>query len=130
NDLSFTIEENKITGLIGRNGAGKTTLLKIISGFMKETSGDVKVFSENPFNNLFVSANSIFIDDNLHLPSSLALSEIIMSAKRFYGNWNSELADGLIEYFSFQPKQLYSSLSKGKKSTFNTIVGLASRCAL
>ena len=26
--LSFTIEENKITGLIGRNGAGKTTLLK------------------------------------------------------------------------------------------------------
>ena len=30
NKLSFTIEENTITGLIGRNGAGKTTLLKII----------------------------------------------------------------------------------------------------
>ena len=30
NKLSFSIEENKITGLIGRNGAGKTTLLKII----------------------------------------------------------------------------------------------------
>nr|WP_238941813.1 ATP-binding cassette domain-containing protein [Bacillus sp. REN10] len=38
NHISFAIEENKITGLIGRNGAGKTTLLKIIAGFIKQTS--------------------------------------------------------------------------------------------
>ncbi|MBC8060569.1 MAG: ATP-binding cassette domain-containing protein, partial [Clostridiaceae bacterium] len=41
NNLSFTIEENTITGLIGRNGAGKTTLLKIMAGFTKSTSGEV-----------------------------------------------------------------------------------------
>lgn len=30
-DVSLTIEENRIYGLLGRNGAGKTTLLKIIA---------------------------------------------------------------------------------------------------
>lgn len=33
-NLSFTLEENKIIGLIGRNEVGKITLLKIISGFI------------------------------------------------------------------------------------------------
>lgn len=55
NGLSFTIEENKIVGLVGRNGAGKTTLMKILAGFLRETSGEVKVFSKRPFNHLFAN---------------------------------------------------------------------------
>lgn len=128
--MSFTIQENKITGLIGRNGAGKTTLLNIISGFIHETSGQIEVFSEAPFNNLFVSANSIHIDDQMTFPPSMNLAEILNEAGRFYGNFNSELADGLFNYFSLNPKQSHNNLSKGMKSTFNMIFGLASRCAL
>ena len=45
-DLSFTIEENTITGLVGRNGAGKTTLLKIMAGFLHTSSGEIQVFSK------------------------------------------------------------------------------------
>ena len=44
-DLSFSIKENTITGLVGPNGAGKTTLLKIVAGYLKKTAGEVKVFS-------------------------------------------------------------------------------------
>ena len=65
NKLSFSIEENTITGLIGRNGAGKTTLLKLLSGFLKPTGGEIKVFDENPFNNINVSSNTMFIDENM-----------------------------------------------------------------
>lgn len=57
--LSFEIEENKITGLIGRNGSGKTTLLKMLAGYIKPTSGELKVFSDSSFNSLNVSANAI-----------------------------------------------------------------------
>jgi len=128
--LSFSIEENKITGLIGHNGAGKTTILKILAGFLYETSGEVKVFSEKPFNNLFVSANSILVDDGMYFPETLTLKEILEEAERFYENWDMKLALRLFEYFSFDERQLHNHLSKGKKSTFNAIVGLASRCAL
>ncbi|WHY86906.1 ABC transporter ATP-binding protein [Neobacillus novalis] len=130
NNLSCNIEENKITGLIGRNGAGKTTLLKIIAGFLKETSGELTVFSENPFNNLLVSANVIFIHDQMNLPTSLNLKEILETAASFYENWDHDLANRLLEYFSLNPLQHHNGLSKGMKSTFNVIFGLAARVPL
>lgn len=129
-NLSIKIEENKITGLIGRNGSGKTTLLKIIAGLIKETSGKVQVFSEKPFNNLTVSANVIFIHDQMDLPTALNLKEILAVAANFYRNWDSVLANRLFDYFSFNPSQHYQDLSKGMKSTFNTILGLSARCSL
>ncbi|MEH7493902.1 ABC transporter ATP-binding protein [Neobacillus niacini] len=130
NNLSFEIQENKITGLIGRNGAGKTTLLKIIAGYFRETSGEIKIFSERPFNNLLVSANVIYINDQMNFPAALSLKEILDVSSTFYENWNHELSDRLFDYFSFQPTQQYINLSKGMKSTFNMIVGLSARCAL
>lgn len=130
NNLSFKLEDNKITGLIGRNGAGKTTLLKIIAGHMKETSGEIKVFSEKPFNNLLVSTNTIFLHDQMNLPTALNLMETLEVGASFYGNWDSKLANRLFEYFSFNPLQHYNGLSKGMKSTFNMIIGLSARCPL
>jgi ABC-2 type transport system ATP-binding protein len=129
-ELSFSIEENKITGLIGRNGVGKTTLLKIIAGFIKETSGQVKVFSERPFNSLNVSINSIFVDDQMSFPPAIPLGEILTVAGNFYPNWDRKLAKRLLDYFSFDPKSYHNRLSKGKTNTFNMIIGLASRCPL
>lgn len=128
--ITFSIEENTITGLIGRNGAGKTTLLKIIAGFWRGTEGEVKVFNRSPFNNLEVSMNSIFVDDMMSFTYTLNLGEILDEAKAFYPNWDEEIAFALLEYFNFNPKQTHQSLSKGKRSTFNMIVGLAAKCPL
>jgi ABC-2 type transport system ATP-binding protein len=130
NNLTFSIEENTITGLIGRNGAGKTTLLKILAGFIQETSGKVRVFDEGPFNSLFVSTNSIFVDDQMIFPPALQLQEILDVAGSFYPNWDMKLAKGLAKYFDFDPKNYHNRLSKGKTSTFNSIIGLAARCPL
>jgi len=129
-DLSFTIEENSITGLIGRNGAGKSTLLKIMAGFIKSTSGEISVWGKKPFNSLDVSANTFFTDDNMKFPSSLNLSQLLASGSEFYPNWDMSLAKGLFKYFELNPKQYHVKLSKGQKSIFNMIVALSSHCAL
>ena len=97
-DLSFTIEQNKITGLIGPNGAGKTTLLKIIAGFIRPSSGKVTVFSENPFNSLKISANMVFVDEHMKFPPSLSLAQIMSAAPAFYKNRDMGLAKELFAY--------------------------------
>ncbi|MDI4666257.1 nitrate/sulfonate/bicarbonate ABC transporter ATP-binding protein [Xanthobacter autotrophicus] len=41
-DVSLTIREGEVVGLLGRSGSGKSTLLRIISGLVKPTSGRVE----------------------------------------------------------------------------------------
>ena len=42
-DVSFSVDEGEVLGIIGRNGSGKSTLLKTISGIYTPTSGSVRV---------------------------------------------------------------------------------------
>ena len=68
-NVSFNIYEGRICGLIGENGAGKTTLIRIISGLIKQDTGEIvglkgcKLSSivESPALHLNLSAY-----DNLH----------------------------------------------------------------
>jgi branched-chain amino acid transport system ATP-binding protein len=41
-DVSLSIEEGTIMGLMGANGAGKTTLFGIVAGHLRPTAGDVR----------------------------------------------------------------------------------------
>ncbi len=49
-DVSFSIEENQIFGIIGSSGAGKSTLLRTINLLQPVTGGDVLVNSEKVTN--------------------------------------------------------------------------------
>lgn len=42
-DISFNISDNEKIGLVGVNGSGKSTLLKVLSGEIKQDSGDIKL---------------------------------------------------------------------------------------
>ncbi|MET9221422.1 MULTISPECIES: ABC transporter ATP-binding protein [unclassified Streptomyces] len=45
-DVSFTLAEGELLGLVGMNGAGKTTLMRALSGGLKPRSGEVSFQGE------------------------------------------------------------------------------------
>lgn len=126
-NTNLLLDGPSITGLVGRNGAGKTTLLHMVAGFLKPSKGTLMVNGEVPFNNLSVATNVSLIDDGMTFPEGLDLATILTFGASMYPNWKQEIAEGLFAFFEFDPKAKHDSLSKGKKSLFNAIFGLAAR---
>jgi len=42
-DISFSVEQGDVVGIVGKNGAGKSTLLKILSRVTSPTTGDIRI---------------------------------------------------------------------------------------
>ena len=72
--ISFEIEKGSITSLLAPTGAGKSSLLRILSGLDTQTTGTVKVNSENKKIVYIPSAPSSFpwysVKENLSLVSN------------------------------------------------------------
>ena len=45
-NINMQFREGRIYGIVGRNGSGKTVLFKIIVGFLRPSSGQVKVYGK------------------------------------------------------------------------------------
>ena len=46
-DVTFSVKEGEIFGLLGPSGAGKTTIINILTGQLKQDSGEAMILSEN-----------------------------------------------------------------------------------
>ncbi len=46
-DVSFTIEEGKAFGILGRNGAGKTTFIRVLLGIIEADGGEILIDGKN-----------------------------------------------------------------------------------
>ena len=46
-DLTFSIKEGEIFGILGHNGAGKTTLISMLTGMFKASSGDAIIYGKS-----------------------------------------------------------------------------------
>ena len=84
-EISFSINENEILGLLGPNGCGKTTTIGMMLGLLKPTSGEVII------NGLNVEKNRInllkkmnFISPYIELPKKLTVKENLMVYGKLY----------------------------------------------
>jgi len=129
-DVSFRVEENAITGLLGRNGAGKTTLMQLLTGQQFATSGTIDVFGANPVENADVLQNVCFIKESQKYPDEFRPKHVFRSAPWFFPHWDAEFAEQLVEDFRVPANRPIKKLSRGQVSSVGVIVGLASRAPL
>ena len=129
-DFNIDVSSNNIIGLIGKNGSGKTTLMKLLAGQLDATSGEVKVFSENPMNNLKVLQDLVYIYHNYNYPKALNLETIISYYDNMFSSFDKNFARELIQYFDLKLTMKYHQLSQGMASIFNFICGLSCRAKL
>ena len=129
-NMSITIAENSITGLIGRNGSGKTTLLKILAGILDKTGGEVKVFGEEPMDNLAVLSKLVYTYHNVQYDPGMRLKVILYSYEKMFPNFDLEFANKLMNYFELNGKMKYKNLSQGMGSIFNFLCALSCRAPL
>ncbi len=65
-DVSFTIGDNEVVGLLGHNGAGKTTIMKMLSGYLEPSDGSINI------NGVDLARNAQAVQQTLgYLPENL-----------------------------------------------------------
>lgn len=130
-DVSLTLEQGKIYGLIGRNGAGKTTLLSILTAQNPATAGTVTLDGEKVWENRKSLAKLCFSRElNASAESGLAAmkaKEYLRIAATFYPGWDKALEKQLIDLFKLDIKKKLGKMSKGMLSMVTIIVALCSK---
>jgi len=80
-DVSLTLKQGTITGILGANGAGKSTLIKCILGLIQPTSGSI-----DKSNTLRLG----YLPELAQLPASLSAWQTLQLALRLTGNNNDD----------------------------------------
>jgi len=130
NNVTLSIEPNKIYGLLGRNGAGKTTLLNLITNKLFPTSGHVMIDNECVVENDHVLNKVFYMFEKDLYPVGYKVMEIFKWAKVFYPSFDLDYAQKLSEKFGLNTKKKIKSLSTGYTSIFKDILALASQAEI
>lgn len=128
NNLSCTIKDNCIYGLVGANGAGKSTLLRIINSVFKADSGSIMVDGEEVFDNEKIKQNMVFIPDDLFFYPSYTLKDTAKYYEALYNDFDMKYLEELARKFKLDMNKKISTFSKGMKRQCAIICALATKC--
>ena len=115
-NLSLTIKENCICGLLGKNGVGKSTLLYLISGLLTPTKGSITVNGSTPHCRKQEFLQDIFVVmEEFHLPA-ISLDDYININSPYYPNFSREVLEQCLADFEL-PAELdnLKQLSMGQR---------------
>ena len=128
NDVSFSLEDGKITGFIGRNGAGKTTTIKSMLNLIHTDSGEISYFG------MPLSGHEMEIKQRIGYSTGTVswyprktIREIVNVTKTFYPGWDEEAYRRYLALFNLDENKKPIELSEGMKVKFNLLLALSHR---
>ncbi len=116
-DVSLSVEAEEVVGFVGANGAGKTTTISTLLGFIRPTSGEVKLFGET----LDVATAHTFhkrmgyAAGDMELPPRLTGAQYLSLVRRQSAGDHGELFDDLCQRFKPELHKKIKDLSRGNK---------------
>lgn len=114
-NISLSLENGHIHGLLGCNGIGKTTLLKLICGIMRPQHGEVRVCSVDPFKrNAEMMRELMIIPEEFDLPN-ISLERYADVTSPFYPRFNKGAMLGYCQEFHVNPAERLHSMSMGQR---------------
>ena len=115
-DLSFSVEEGEVFGVVGPNGAGKTTTIECIEGLRMADGGHLRTLGHDPSKETRTLHERIGIQlQDSNLPARLKVGEALELFSSFYRS--SVDAGELLERLDLggQRDQAFATLSGGQR---------------
>ncbi len=130
-NVTLTVSDGSIYGLVGYNGAGKTTLLCLIAGLYAPDGGNITADTEGGklavYGSEQVRRDLFLIPDDPYILPQASLHTMAAFYRGFYPHFSMETFAKLTEIFGLDPKKKLNGFSKGMKRQAAIILGLSSR---
>ncbi len=123
-NVSVTIKENTVFGLIGTNGAGKSTVLRMVSGVLKPDEGVVTVDNMPVYDNIEAKKQLFFIADEPYFFANTNARTMERYYSGIYENFNKEEFYKYLESFNLDKNRKISTFSKGMKKQLALLLGI------
>ncbi len=125
-DVSFSLPQGFIMGLVGPNGAGKTTIIKLIMNLVRRNAGEIKVLGKDNFQHeTEIKSHLGFVHETPSFFEDVSLQDIKAAISLFYRKWDEPLFRSLIAEFGLPLKKKFKKLSHGMKMKFSIALALS-----
>ncbi len=119
-DVSFTLEEGRIVGLLGPNGSGKTTFIKLCNGLLTPSSGELRICGYAPGKES--KALVSYLPDRPYLPNWMDVTQALDMYEDFYADFDRKRALEMLAHLGIGEKQRIRQMSKGTKEKVQLIL--------
>lgn len=125
-NVSVSIRENTVFGLIGTNGAGKSTVLRMVAGVLEPDEGEIAIDGLPVFDNIEAKRKIYFIADEPYFFANSTAVDMQKYLTSVYPEFAVEDYYSYLVNFGLDKKRKINTYSKGMKKQLALICGVCS----